>query len=217
MRGTWTSRKVTGFPSASTLGAAPTPPSRRRGGARRGPATRAAARGRPTPARPPPRVGVLGLQHDLPRGARVADDHATSPGNDSRAQHVVDRHDVAVLRVDVVEVRLVRGRVAVADRLARHDGAVAVLERVDGGRADAAGGRRAGDDDGVAALRGQEASRAACRRRPTRTASSAPARPARGAIRGSISTQRAARPRASSSAGILSMNDRRRLPGRASS
>src|SRR6478735_2073974 len=30
--------------------------------------------------------------------------------------HVVDRDDVAVLRVDVVQVRLVRGGVAVADR-----------------------------------------------------------------------------------------------------
>src|SRR6476469_1523030 len=51
---------------------------------------------------------------------------------------LVDRDDVAVLRVDVVQVRLVGRRVAVADRLARHRRAVAVLERVDGGRADAA-------------------------------------------------------------------------------
>ena len=48
-------------------------------------------------------------------------------------------------------------RVPVADRLARHDRAVAVLERVDGGRADAARRRRAGDDHAVAAGRGEQA------------------------------------------------------------
>src|SRR4051794_2281574 len=71
--------------------------------------------------------------------------------------HGVDGHNVAVLRVDVVEVRLVGRRVAIADRLARHRRAVAVLEGVDGGRADAARRRGAGDDDAVAAGRGEQA------------------------------------------------------------
>src|SRR3990170_8062217 len=70
---------------------------------------------------------------------------------------LVDRDDVSVLRVDVVEVRLVRGGIAVADRLARDHDPVAVLERVDRGRPDAARGRRAGDDHAVAAGGGEQA------------------------------------------------------------
>src|SRR4051794_28970969 len=70
--------------------------------------------------------------------------------------HLVDRDDVAVLRVDVVQVRLVRGGVPVADRLSGHGRPVAVLQRVDGGRPNAARGRRAGDDHAVAAGRGEQ-------------------------------------------------------------
>ena len=47
---------------------------------------------------------------------------------------LVDRDDVAVLGVDVVEVRLVRGRVPVADGLAGNERPVAVLESVEDGR-----------------------------------------------------------------------------------
>ena len=107
--------------------------------------------------------------------------------------------------VDVVEARLVRRGVAVADRLARHDRPVAVLERVDGGRPDAAGGRRAGDDDAVAAVRGEQAREAACRRTPTRTACSAPARSA--AARSAGRSRPSGDPASSvSSAGTFSMN-----------
>src|SRR5262249_19333514 len=72
-------------------------------------------------------------------------------------EDVVDGDHVPVLRVDVVEVGLVRGRVAVADRLARHDHPVAVLECVQRRRAHAARGGRAGDDDSVAACGREQA------------------------------------------------------------
>src|SRR5262249_15400311 len=65
--------------------------------------------------------------------------------------------DVPVLGVDVVQARCVGVRVAVADRLARHDRPVAVLERVDDGCAHAPGCRGAGDDQAVAAVRSEEA------------------------------------------------------------
>ena len=74
-----------------------------------------------------------------------------------RLQALVERHDVAVLQVDVVERRVVGRGVAVADRLARHHRPVAVLQHVDGGRPDAAGGRRARHDDAVAPVRGEQA------------------------------------------------------------
>src|SRR3954451_25329294 len=80
-------------------------------------------------------------------------------GNETlqRLQALVERHDVAVLQVDVVKRRVVGRRSAVADRFPRNDRPVAVLQHVDGGRADAAGGRRAGDDDAVAVVRGEQA------------------------------------------------------------
>ena len=55
---------------------------------------------------------------------------------------------------------------------------VAVLDRVDGGRAHAPRGRGAGDDHAVAAVRGEQARERACRRTRRRRACSAPARPA---------------------------------------
>src|SRR5690242_9380025 len=62
---------------------------------------------------------------------------------------LVDRDDVAVLRVDVVQVRLVGVGIAVADRLARDGRAVAMLDRVDRRGAHAARGRGARDHDAV--------------------------------------------------------------------
>ena len=52
-------------------------------------------------------------------------------------EHLVDRDDVRVLRVQVVEVRLVRRPAAVSHRLAGDDDAIAVLHRVERRRADA--------------------------------------------------------------------------------
>src|SRR5712691_1184831 len=69
---------------------------------------------------------------------------------------LVERDDVAVLRVDVVEVRLVRGGIAVSNCFARDDRPEAVLERVDDGRPDAARRRRSGDDHAVAAGRREQ-------------------------------------------------------------
>src|SRR3970282_1673489 len=76
---------------------------------------------------------------------------------------------VSVLRVEVVEVGGVRVRVAVSDRLSRHDRPVAVLERVDGRRPHTPRCRRAGHDQAVAPVRGEEARkrRAGERRRKT--------------------------------------------------
>src|SRR5918997_1512347 len=65
------------------------------------------------------------------------------------AERLVHPDHVPVLRVNVVEVSLVGGGVAVADGLAGDDGPEAVLEGVDGGGADAARGRGAGDDERV--------------------------------------------------------------------
>src|ERR687893_2961250 len=72
-------------------------------------------------------------------------------------EHVVCRHHVAVLGVYVVEVGFVGVRVAVSYCFARDYWSVAVLEGVHGGRADAAGGRGAGDDEGVDAGGGEQA------------------------------------------------------------
>lgn len=72
-------------------------------------------------------------------------------------EHLLRRHHVAVLGVYVVEVGLVGVRIAVADGLARDYRPVAVLEGVDGGRADAARGRGAGDDEGVYPGGGEQA------------------------------------------------------------
>src|SRR6478735_7703917 len=63
-----------------------------------------------------------------------------------RVEALIERDDIAVLEVDVVERRLVRGRVTVTDRLAGHHRPVAVLHDVHRRRPDAARGRRAGDD-----------------------------------------------------------------------
>src|SRR3970040_2150200 len=74
---------------------------------------------------------------------------------------------VSVLRVEVVEVGGVRVRVAVSDRLSRHDRPVSVLERVDGRRPHTPRCRRAGHDQAVASVRGEEArKRRAEERRP---------------------------------------------------
>src|SRR6478752_981306 len=70
---------------------------------------------------------------------------------------VVERNDIAVLEVDVVQRRVVSRRIAVADGLARDDGPIPMLQHVDGRRADAARSRRAGDDDAVALVRGEQA------------------------------------------------------------
>src|SRR5689334_11237770 len=63
---------------------------------------------------------------------------------------LVERDDVAVLEVDVVQGGVVGGGVTVADGLAGDDGPVAVLEHVDRRCTDTAGGRGPGDDDAVA-------------------------------------------------------------------
>ena len=99
-------------------------------------------------------LGVLGLEHDLPGGPRVANDHdaASIPASTSAVGH-----DVTVLRVDVVEVRLVGVAVAIADGIPRDQHAVAVLQRVDRRRSDAPGGRGTRDDERVARVRGEEA------------------------------------------------------------
>src|SRR4051794_7510260 len=70
---------------------------------------------------------------------------------------VVERNDIAVLEVDVVQRSVVGRRIPVADGLARHDGPIPVLQHVDGSRADAARGRRARDDDAVALMRCKQA------------------------------------------------------------
>src|SRR5215210_7979794 len=67
---------------------------------------------------------------------------------------------VTVLGIYVVEVRLVGLLVAVAYGFAGDDGAEAVLEGVDGRRADAARGGCAGDDEGVYAGGCEEAGEA---------------------------------------------------------
>src|SRR6266568_4344009 len=64
----------------------------------------------------------------------------------------LERDHVPVLRVDVEEVSLVRGRTAVADRLARDDRPVAVLEGVDDGRPHAPRRRGPGHDQAVPAV-----------------------------------------------------------------
>src|SRR5438132_9798761 len=69
----------------------------------------------------------------------------------------LERDDVPVLRVDVEEISLVCGSVAVADRLARDDRAIAVLERVDHRRPHAPRRRGPGHDQAVAAVRREEA------------------------------------------------------------
>src|SRR5215208_6358699 len=72
-------------------------------------------------------------------------------------QHLLDADHVAVLGVYVVEVRLVGIGVAVAHRLAGHDGSEAVLEGVYGRGTDAARGRGSGDDKRVHPGGGEEA------------------------------------------------------------
>ena len=122
-----------------------------------------------------------------------------------RREALVERHDVAVLEVDVVQRRVVGRRVPVADRLARHDGPVAVLQHVDGRRADAARGRRAGDDDAVALVRGEQARERRPEERGRVAACSAPARS--GAGRSARRSRPSSSPASSvSSAGTFSMN-----------
>src|SRR5215213_11560788 len=75
-------------------------------------------------------------------------------------KRVSNRGHIAVLGVYVVEVRFVGVGVAVAYGFAWDYGAEAVLEGVDGGRPDAAGGGCAGDDEGVHACGGEEAGEA---------------------------------------------------------
>src|SRR6478609_4713981 len=48
-----------------------------------------------------------------------------------RVEALVERHDVAVLQVDVVQSGFLGRRVPVADGFPRHDGPVAVLQHVD--------------------------------------------------------------------------------------
>ena len=97
-----------------------------------------------------------------------------------------------------------RRRVTVADRLARHDQPVSVLERVDGGRPDAARGRGAGDDDGVAPGGRQQAADSVVPKKAEAKTFVRTGSPSTGAIRGSISTH--SLPGSStSSAGTFSM------------
>ena len=67
-------------------------------------------------------------------------------------QDIVERDDLAVLRVDVAQRLLVCGIVPVTDGLSRNGEPVAVLQHVDRRRPDATRGRGARDDDRVAAV-----------------------------------------------------------------
>src|SRR5712692_10297757 len=69
----------------------------------------------------------------------------------------LERDHVPVLLVDVEEVSVVRSGVAVGDRLARDDRAIAVLEGVDHRRAHAPRGRGPRHDQAVAAVRREKA------------------------------------------------------------
>ena len=64
-------------------------------------------------------------------------------------QGLVERDDVGVFSVEIEQTLLVRGHRTVADRLAHYHGTEAVLHRIDGGGADAARRRTAGEDQRV--------------------------------------------------------------------
>ena len=130
-----------------------------------------------------------------------------------RGDRLVDRDHVAVLRVDVQQRPVVGVDRPVRHALARHQHAVAVLERVDGRRPHAARGGRTGDEHRVAArlaehlveLRAEERGREELdehrllRSRPSRASTSTQGEPGRSvASAGALAMNIAARSRSSS-------------------
>src|ERR687897_284968 len=99
----------------------------------------------------------LTFEHDRNRDKvlRLRHEHGAGSASVRRTdslqvlEHLLRRLHVAVLGIYVVEVGLMGLFVAVPYRFARDYWSVAVLEGVNGGRADAAGGRGAGDNKGV--------------------------------------------------------------------
>ena len=65
--------------------------------------------------------------------------------------HLIDRHDVGVLGIEVEQPDLVADVDAVVHTLLRHDGVEVERERIHGRCSDTAAGRATSEDDGVAA------------------------------------------------------------------